>query len=100
VSGDTALNQRLLHLVRRVSGGSFAVIKSAISKKGFQMKKYLLGLTAFAVLAGGGLQARADKVPLAQVPEAVEKAIKEQSKGEAIQDVERETKDGKVTLSS
>ena len=61
------------------------------------MKRHLIQLTAAcAVLAVGGFQARADKIPLVQVPEAVQKAIKEQSKGETVQDVERETKDGKV----
>ncbi len=59
------------------------------------MKTSLLQFTAAcAVLAVGGIQARADKVPLAQVPQAVQKAISAQSKGETIKEVERETKDG------
>jgi uncharacterized membrane protein YkoI len=47
-------------------------------------------------LAVAGIQACADKVPLAQVPQAVQKAISEQSKGEAVQDIERETRDGQT----
>jgi len=59
------------------------------------MKKRLLPLTAAcAVLVTGGIQAKADRVPLAQVPETVQKAIREQSKGETVQEVERETRDG------
>jgi len=61
------------------------------------MKTKLLRLTAAcAVLAAGGIQARADKVPMAQVPQAVQKAISEQGKGETVQDVERETRDGQT----
>ena len=61
------------------------------------MKKNLLRFTAAcAVLTLGGIQARADKIPLAQVPQAVQKAISEQSKGETVQDIERETKDGQT----
>jgi uncharacterized membrane protein YkoI len=48
-----------------------------------------------AVLMGGTLAARADKVPLAQVPDAVQKAIKAQAQGETVQDVERESRDGR-----
>jgi uncharacterized membrane protein YkoI len=47
-----------------------------------------------AALMGGTLAARADKVPLAQVPAAVQKAIKAQAQGETVQDVERETQNG------
>lgn len=64
------------------------------------MKKSLIPLTAAcAVLLGGSVQLRADKVPPGQVPKAVLKAISEQTKtkGEMAQDIERETKDGKVT---
>ena len=61
------------------------------------MKTNLLQFTAVcAVLAMAGIQACADKVPLAQVPQVVQKAISEQSKGEAVQDIERETKDGQT----
>lgn len=61
------------------------------------MNKRLLHLTAAcAALAAGGFQAHADKVPLLQVPNAVQKAIKQQSNWESVQDIERETKDGKV----
>ncbi len=63
------------------------------------MKTYLLHLTtACVVLAVGGLRAQADKIPPAQAPAAVVKAINEQTKtrGEPAKEIERETKDGKT----
>ena len=60
------------------------------------MKKQMIRLTAVcAVLTAGAFAARADKVPMAQVPDAVQRAIKAQAQGENVQDVERETKDGR-----
>jgi uncharacterized membrane protein YkoI len=38
----------------------------------------------------------ADRVPLTQAPEAVQKAIKEQSRGQVITEVERDTADGRT----
>jgi len=62
------------------------------------MKRRIIGipLACVALVAGGAFSAYAEKVPLAQVPEAVQKAIKQQAAGENLQHVERETRDGKV----
>jgi uncharacterized membrane protein YkoI len=62
------------------------------------MKRKLIGLSAAcALIAGTGTyQARADKVPLTQLPERVQKAIKDQSRGETLEHVERETKNGQT----
>lgn len=62
------------------------------------MKRKLIGISAAcALIAGaGGYRAWADKVPLTQLPEAVQQAIKNQSKGETLEHVERETKNGQT----
>lgn len=62
------------------------------------MKRKFIGLSAAcALIAGTGvLPARADKVPLAQVPDAVQRAIKQQSQGEPLEYVDREMKDGQT----
>jgi uncharacterized membrane protein YkoI len=62
------------------------------------MNTKLIGISAaFALIAGtGSFQARADKMPLAQAPEAVQKAIKQHSQGENLEYVERETKNGQM----
>ena len=62
------------------------------------MKKRLIGISAACALIAstGGYQARADKVAVAQLPEAVQKAIKDYSKGETLEHVERETKNGQT----
>ena len=62
------------------------------------MKRKLIGFSAAcALIAGtGGYQAVADKVPVSQLPENVQKAIKDYSKGEALEHVERETKNGQT----
>jgi uncharacterized membrane protein YkoI len=62
------------------------------------MNRKLIGISvAFAFIAGtGSFQARADKVPLTQLPEAVQKAIKEHSQGENLEQVERESKNGQT----
>jgi len=61
------------------------------------MNKQMIRLTALcAVLTAGSFAARADKVPMSQVPDAVQRAIKAQAQGETVQDVERETKDGRT----
>ena len=46
--------------------------------------------------ATGSYPAWAEKVPLTQLPDAVQKAIKQQSQGETLEHVERETRDGQV----
>jgi uncharacterized membrane protein YkoI len=62
------------------------------------MKRKLIGISAAcALIAGtGSYQAFADKVPVSQTPEAVQKAIKDYSKGETLEHVERETKNGQT----
>jgi len=62
------------------------------------MNRKLIGISAAcALIAGsGGFQARADKVPLTQLPEAVQKAIKQHSQGETLEHVERESKNGQT----
>ena len=62
------------------------------------MKRKLIGISAAcALVAGAGsYQLRADKVPLSQVPEPVQKAIKAQSQGENLEHVDRETRDGQT----
>ena len=62
------------------------------------MKRKLIGISAAcALIAGtGSLELRADKVPMAQIPEAVQKAIKQHSQGETLEYVERESKDGQT----
>ena len=62
------------------------------------MKTKLIGLSAAcALIVGtGAFQARADRVPLTQVPDAVQRAIKQQSQGEPLEYVDRETKDGQM----
>jgi uncharacterized membrane protein YkoI len=62
------------------------------------MKRRLMKISAVCLtVAGvGSFSALADKVPLTQLPEAVQKAIKAQSQGETLQDVERETRDGRI----
>jgi len=60
------------------------------------MNRKLIGFSAAcAVIAGtGSYQAFGDKVPLTQLPERVQKAIKDYSKGENLKEVDREMKDG------
>jgi len=62
------------------------------------MKRKLIGISAACALIAstGSYQVRADKVPLTQLPEAVQKAIKDYSKGETLEHVERETKNGQT----
>ena len=62
------------------------------------MKRKLMGISAAcALIAGtGSYQAFADKVPVSQLPDAVQKAIKDYSKGETLEHVERETKNGQT----
>jgi uncharacterized membrane protein YkoI len=62
------------------------------------MKTRLIGISAAcALIVGtGSFQARADRVPLTQVPDAVQRAIKQQSQGEPLEYVDRETKDGQT----
>jgi len=56
----------------------------------------LIGISAAcAVMAGtGSFQAFGDKVPLTQLPDRVQKAIKDYSQGENLKEVDREMKDG------
>src|SRR5262245_9957415 len=62
-----------------------------------KMKRKLIGISAACVLmSAGAFQACADKVPLTQLPEAVQKAIREQSRGETLEHVERESKNGQT----
>lgn len=61
------------------------------------MNKQMIRFAAVcAVLMMGTMASRADKVPMSQVPETVQRAIKAQAQGETVQDVERETKDGRT----
>ena len=62
------------------------------------MKRRLIKIsTVCLAIAGiGSFSAFADKVPLTQLPEAVQKAIKNNSQGETLQDVERGTRDGQI----
>jgi len=62
------------------------------------MNRKLIGISAAcALMAGAGsFQARADKVPLTQLPEPVQKAIKTHAAGQNLETVERETKDGQA----
>ena len=62
------------------------------------MKTKLIGISAACVLIAGmgAFQARGDKVPLTQLPDAVQRAIKQQSQGEPLEFVDRETKDGQT----
>jgi len=62
------------------------------------MNRKLIGISAAcALMAGAGsFQARADKVPLTQLPEPVQKAIKTHAAGQNLETVERETKDGQT----
>src|SRR6185436_1110634 len=62
------------------------------------MNRKVIGISAAcALIAGtGSFQAHADKVPLAQLPDAVQKAIKQYSQGETLEHVERESKNGQT----
>jgi len=61
------------------------------------MNRKLIGIgAACALLAGSGFVARADKVPLTQLPDAVQKAIKQHSQGETLEYVDRESKNGQT----
>jgi len=62
------------------------------------MKRKLLSISAACTLiaTAGSFQARADHVPLTQLPERVQQAIKSQSQGEPLEHVDRDTKDGKT----
>ena len=62
------------------------------------MKRKLITVSAACLLiAGSGTyQALADKVPLTQLPDAVQKAIKQHSQGETLEHVERDTKNGQT----
>jgi uncharacterized membrane protein YkoI len=62
------------------------------------MKTKLIGISAACVLIAGtgGFQARADRVPLTELPNAVQQAIKQQSQGEPLEYVDREMKDGQT----
>ncbi|HWN94605.1 MAG TPA: PepSY-like domain-containing protein [Methylomirabilota bacterium] len=62
------------------------------------MNKKLIGISAAcALIVGtGATQVRADKVPLTQLPEPVQQAIKLHSQGETLEHVERESRDGQT----
>jgi len=62
------------------------------------MKRKLLVISAACTLVGtlGNFQARADHVPLTQLPQQVQQAIKSQSQGEALEHVDRDTRDGQT----
>jgi len=62
------------------------------------MNRKLIGISAAcALIAGtGSFQAHADKVPLTQLPDPVQKAIKQYSQGETLEHVERESKNGQT----
>ena len=62
------------------------------------MNRKLIGISAAcALFAGtGAYQALADNVPLSQLPEPVQKAIKEHSQGENLEGVDRETRNGQT----
>lgn len=53
------------------------------------------GLTLAAILLMTGLSLAAEKVTLEQLPEPARKTVLEQTKGGTIQQIEKETKDGK-----
>lgn len=57
-------------------------------------RSVIIGCVSAALL--GTWTLCADKVPMAQVPAAVQKAIKDQSRGEAVEEVEREVADGRT----
>jgi uncharacterized membrane protein YkoI len=56
----------------------------------------MITVASLAIAATGSFSAWADKVALTELPEAVQKAIKAQSQGETLENVERNTRDGKV----
>jgi uncharacterized membrane protein YkoI len=62
------------------------------------MSKRTIGIPVaiVALIAAGSFSLRADQVPLAQVPDAVQRAIKQHSQGQNLEHVERETRDGQV----
>ena len=62
------------------------------------MKRKLLSISAACTLVAsvGSLSARADHVPLTQLPQQVQQAIKSQSNGEALEHVDRDTRDGQT----
>lgn len=61
------------------------------------MKRNMILLTTCACLVGfGSLSVYADRVPLTQLPDKVQTAIKNQAKGETLEHVERETRDGQT----
>ena len=60
-------------------------------------RKLLLMSAACALIAStANFQARADHVPLTQLPDRVQQAIKQQSQGEPLEHVDRDTRDGKT----
>jgi uncharacterized membrane protein YkoI len=60
-------------------------------------RKLIQTLAVCAVVAGTGIyQARAEKVPMSQLPDRVQRAIKDYAKGETLEEVERETKNGQT----
>jgi len=62
------------------------------------MKRKLLGISAACTLIAtiGSFEVRADHVPLTQLPDRVQQAIKGQSQGETLDHVDRDTKDGQT----
>jgi len=62
------------------------------------MNKRLIGISAACALIAGTTtyQVRADKVPVTQLPQRVQKAIKDYAKGETLEHVERDKKNGQT----
>ncbi len=61
------------------------------------MNKTFIGIpVACVALLTGTFTVYADRVPLTQIPEPVQQAIKTQSGGETLKDVERETRNGQT----
>ncbi len=60
------------------------------------MNRKLIGISAACALIAGTGSLRADKVPLTQLPAAVQTAIKQHSQGETLEHVDRESKNGQT----
>jgi hypothetical protein len=81
---------------RRSQKGCYIGVVRGLPDGSFVRGRIVRIAATCTVLAVGSLVARADRVPLARAPEPVQKAINEQSNGEAVRRVDRKTKDGKT----
>ena len=93
-----AISHWYVACIVKITGNLLPAIGVSTTNERKFMNKKLMGISAAcALVAGtGSFQTFADKVPVSQLPETVQKAIKGYSQGETLESVERETKDGQT----